>query len=129
MDIFTEKEFLLFLKEINKTRMFFEIRDNKILLYSTRNGYEGEVSFCELAKLSEVFLIEKLEIWINTKTEYYDTTKGNKLYLSVGSNSRFKKFDSFSVVIGFDEMTNLIDIKNRAIIEYAYMIFKSKYMQ
>ena len=128
MDIFTEKEFLTFLKEINKTKMVFEVRDDEIFLCSTLNGYDEEISICELARLSEQFLIEKLKIWINIKTEYYDSKKGNKLYLSIGSSSRFK-FDSFSIGVGFDEMINIVDIKNRAIVEYAYQIFKTKYMQ
>lgn len=128
MDIFTEKEFLIFLKEINKTRMVFEIRDKEIFLCSTLNGYEEEVSFYELAKLSEQFLIEKLQIWINLNTIYYDSKKGNQLVLSVSSNNRVK-FNSYSIIVGFDEMINFVDIKNRGIIEYSYQIFKSKYMQ
>lgn len=122
MNIFTEAEFTLFLKEINKSKMVFEIRDEEIFLCSTLNGYEEEVSICELAKLSEEFLIEKLGIWINSNIAYYDLNKGNKLTLSIAGNKKIK-FSSFGVIIAFDEMINLVDIKNRAIIEYAYQAF------
>jgi hypothetical protein len=127
MNIFTEAEFTLFLKEINKSKMVFEIRNEEIFLCSTLNGYDEEVSNCELAKLSEQFLMEKLKIWININTKYYDIKRGNSLTLSIGSGNNFK-YASSNTIIGFDEMVNFVEIKNKSIIDYSYQIFKSKYM-
>lgn len=116
---------LLFLNEINKTNMVVEIIEEEVFLCSARNNYKEKVSLCELAKLSEQFLMEKLGIWINANTKYYDINKGNKLTLSVGGNSRTFKFKSLEVVISFDEMKDFVDIKNDAIVEYVFQIFKS----
>lgn len=130
MNIFTETEFTLFLKEINKSKMVFEIREEEIFLCSTLNGYEEEVSVCELAKLSEEFLIEKYNTWLNINTHFYSVTLGNKLVLKADNNSKKERIKfSHETIIGFDEMRNFIDIKNKAIVDYIFQIYKSKIVQ
>lgn len=120
-----DNEFLDFLEQINQSDMCFKIKKNEVLLCSAQNEYEKEVPMYELAVLAEQFLIEKLDIWINSNVSYYDFKKGNKLVLTVGSNKKIKS-DSFSIVVAFDETKNIVDIKNKAIVEYAFQIYKKR---